>query len=158
MEDTNYLAHHGILGQKWGVRRYQNEDGTLTPEGKEHYGYSKESKHESSTETHQRMLKNARENDRWDVSFLEYIPDTWTNPKTGDFYDREVVLKEYAEYLEDPNKWAEKHLDANRFMKHTAMSVNTGAFETSAINTLLTGGAGNIAVSTIIANCVKEGY
>ena len=29
-----YLAHHGIKGQKWGVRRYQNEDGTLTEEGK----------------------------------------------------------------------------------------------------------------------------
>ena len=32
------LAHHGILGQKWGVRRYQNPDGTLTPEGKARYG------------------------------------------------------------------------------------------------------------------------
>lgn len=29
-----YIAHHGILGQKWGIRRYQNEDGSLTPEGK----------------------------------------------------------------------------------------------------------------------------
>lgn len=28
------LTHHGILGQKWGVRRYQNEDGTLTSAGK----------------------------------------------------------------------------------------------------------------------------
>lgn len=33
----NYLCHFGILGQKWGVRRYQNEDGTLTPEGRERY-------------------------------------------------------------------------------------------------------------------------
>lgn len=35
----NYdLAHHGILGQKWGVRRYQNKDGSLTAAGKNRYG------------------------------------------------------------------------------------------------------------------------
>ena len=31
------LAHHGILGQKWGVRRYQNKDGSLTAKGKKRY-------------------------------------------------------------------------------------------------------------------------
>jgi hypothetical protein len=35
----SYLAHHGIKGQKWGVRRYRNEDGTLTDAGKERYAY-----------------------------------------------------------------------------------------------------------------------
>lgn len=34
---TNELRHWGTLGMKWGVRRYQNEDGTLTSEGKERY-------------------------------------------------------------------------------------------------------------------------
>lgn len=29
-----YLMHHGIKGQRWGVRRYQNEDGSYTPAGK----------------------------------------------------------------------------------------------------------------------------
>lgn len=29
-----YLVHHGIKGQKWGIRRYQNEDGSLTVAGK----------------------------------------------------------------------------------------------------------------------------
>ena len=33
---NNYLAHHGVQGQKWGVRRYQNKDGSLTAAGKEH--------------------------------------------------------------------------------------------------------------------------
>lgn len=32
-----YLAHEGILGMKWGVRRYQNSDGTLTEAGKLRY-------------------------------------------------------------------------------------------------------------------------
>lgn len=30
----DYIAHHGILGQRWGIRRYQNEDGTLTEAGR----------------------------------------------------------------------------------------------------------------------------
>lgn len=34
----NYLAHHGIEGQRKGIRRFQNEDGSLTPAGKERYG------------------------------------------------------------------------------------------------------------------------
>ena len=35
---SSELYHWGIKGQKWGVRRFQNEDGTLTPAGKKRYG------------------------------------------------------------------------------------------------------------------------
>ena len=51
MQDL-YLAHHGIKGMKWGVRRYQNPDGTLTDEGKKRYaedgngGYKKLTRYE----------------------------------------------------------------------------------------------------------------
>ena len=31
------LYHHGVKGQRWGIRRYQNKDGSLTPYGKKRY-------------------------------------------------------------------------------------------------------------------------
>lgn len=38
MSELTYIAHHGIKGQKWGVRKYQNSDGSLTALGRAHYG------------------------------------------------------------------------------------------------------------------------
>lgn len=37
MSQTVYLAHHGIKGQKWGIRRFQNKDGSLTAEGRKRH-------------------------------------------------------------------------------------------------------------------------
>lgn len=34
---ANELTHWGVVGMKWGVRRYQNKDGSLTPAGKKRY-------------------------------------------------------------------------------------------------------------------------
>ena len=45
MSETLYLAHHGIKGQKWGVRRFQEEDGSLTPAGRDRYMSKKETRY-----------------------------------------------------------------------------------------------------------------
>lgn len=38
--ESNYLTHYGIKGQKWGIRRYQNPDGSLTSAGRKRYSDS----------------------------------------------------------------------------------------------------------------------
>lgn len=42
--DAYYLEHHGIKGQKWGIRRFQNEDGTLTNAGRKRKGFKERAK------------------------------------------------------------------------------------------------------------------
>lgn len=51
------LAHHGILGQKWGVRRYQNYDGSLTAAGKKRYGTVDEFNSKASSKNHEATPK-----------------------------------------------------------------------------------------------------
>ena len=43
-DGSDYLIHHGIKGQRWGIRRYQNEDGSLTAAGRKRYGVSEQVK------------------------------------------------------------------------------------------------------------------
>ena len=46
----NQLYHHGILGMRWGIRRYQNKDGSLTPEGRKRLGLDEyDREHNSDT-------------------------------------------------------------------------------------------------------------
>lgn len=61
-KDETELYHWGILKQKWGVRRYQNYDGTLTDLGKKRYGsQSKESYNIPTAPTKEQMRKDSAE-------------------------------------------------------------------------------------------------
>jgi len=57
--EDNWLAHHGIKGQKWGVRRFQYDNGSYTPEGKERYRHDSE-KTLKTPESLSKFLKNVK--------------------------------------------------------------------------------------------------
>lgn len=58
---SDSLYHHGIKGQKWGLRRFQNEDGSLTPAGKERYSYDKK---EGIIARNKRLISASNEKNR----------------------------------------------------------------------------------------------
>ena len=49
--NNNYIQHAGVKGMKWGVRRYQNKDGSLTPAGKKRYDQDGDNVNKTKSET-----------------------------------------------------------------------------------------------------------
>ena len=71
------LYHHGILGMKWGVRRYQNKDGTLTNAGKNRYNVDIEN---AKTD-----LNNARKN------YVNVVKDYNKKTYGGLIYNKKAI-------------------------------------------------------------------
>lgn len=70
------IQHHGIKGQKWGVRRFQNEDGTLTPAGIERYRTDKE-----SDDALRKTIKSPIDLEGWNKFYQK------SKEKSGSFYN-----------------------------------------------------------------------
>lgn len=89
----DFLAHHGIKGQKWGVRRYQNADGSLTNEGRKRYS-GKATIYEPGTEFYRISTRNV-ESDNRDYRYVTRLQS-----------DRDYYKGIYAQDLMyDPNKY-----------------------------------------------------
>lgn len=73
-DGSEALCHHGIKGMKWGVRRYQNEDGSFTSEGKARYSKlkSKAAKYETkATKAHSEESRYEYKRDKTRSRFLQ---------------------------------------------------------------------------------------
>ena len=76
--EADYLQHWGIKGQKWGVRRFENPDGTLTEEGKIRYGVSGNNRNGNA------KLDKAFQKDSKKLAKLEYDADLNTQKELAD--------------------------------------------------------------------------
>lgn len=84
----NYLAHYGVLGQKWGVRRYQNKDGSLTPAGKQRYN-------EDSDKLAKAAAMKVEAIRDYNMAVDRYKKAVAKNPKTA---DKSEVLAKIEKY------------------------------------------------------------
>lgn len=99
------LTHHGIKGQKWGVRRYRNEDGTLTEAGKRRYGSSS-----STQESYGRAKVAYHYNKGFDKTNDELLLSKYKSTKTEKIKDDNLRMAKkrdavaYADQLTQQTK------------------------------------------------------
>jgi hypothetical protein len=150
LTDDEYIAHHGILGQKWGIRRYQNADGTLTEEGKKHvYGAGAY----GGYETQASRLQRAKKGIKYDKKLYSAEKKLGKAMEKG---DKEAIdkHKKNIEYLKNTKNIYMKDLSDNEIELGRKYMQNNAAFWAGLVMGGPVGGLG----ATIAASVVNGTY
>jgi hypothetical protein len=94
---TNYLEHHGIKGMHWGIRRYQNPDGSLTAAGRKRYGYrEKDIKDRENNNKFKEASISRAQKDLVDLSKNGYNSQVWKKAYGNDHAQGDDVFRTYG--------------------------------------------------------------
>ena len=95
-----YLAHEGILGMKWGVRRYQNSDGTLTEAGRLRYSRQMTKKRKAAAKKAAQTKRKAAEAKRTaDETSKPRDVSSMSDQEIRDFLNRRDLEKRYLDAI-----------------------------------------------------------
>lgn len=82
--NDKYLMHHGVKGMKWGVRRYRNKNGSLTPKGKRRYSKFEKQAKEDAAKLDTALVENHKAALNYQTSGKQYMHvDEKGRPITG---------------------------------------------------------------------------
>jgi len=126
---NDYLKHYGILGMKWGVRRYQNKDGSLTPEGKLRYHLTGYYRPVGRTMITRKRQLAADKSDLEKLNSGKHLSVGFTK-KRQDAYDKrdKAALERRIKYNEEKLKFREdvKAFKKNKLKYDTKYDKNLG--------------------------------
>lgn len=105
--EEKYLVHHGINGQKWGIRRFQNEDGSLTDAGRARYSKAAEKEYKKAY----KELYNKNTYIRRQVEAHNITADEYNNGKIAE-YNRTHDPKD-KNYMDEYNKQFDNDMAKN---------------------------------------------
>lgn len=77
--ENNYLVHHGVKGMRWGVRRYQNKDGSLTQAGQKRY--DRDVRENNAKKKDNRIVIDGPDPNRWVKEDLRRAKDVTDSSK-----------------------------------------------------------------------------